>query len=100
MLSISVVNVNHLPSNSYEYIGRGSVLGNPYIIGKHGNREQVIALYKRLLWQQIKSLGPMGLEVMRLAACILPITLGCHCKPLPCHGDVVRAAIHWVRSQA
>ena len=99
MGSVSVVNIKSF-KGEYEYIGRGSVLGNPYIIGKHGDRAQVIESYRRLLWSQIKSLGPMGLEIARLAACCLPITLGCYCKPLACHGDVVAAAIRWVRTQA
>lgn len=34
---IIIVNKHH--SKSGEYIGRGSPLGNPFIIGTHGDRE-------------------------------------------------------------
>ena len=36
------------------YIGRPSLIGNPYRIGAHGTREQVIARYREWLWEQIK----------------------------------------------
>jgi len=98
MYNITVVNIKGLPKSSYHYIGRGTVLGNPYLIGKHGNRTEVISLYKQLLWSQIKAQGPMSKAIMSLAGSSQDIVLGCHCKPLACHGDVVKAAILWVRS--
>jgi len=42
------------------YVGRkmpgilGSVLGNPFRIGRDGTRFEVIAKYRRWLWEQIK----------------------------------------------
>jgi len=42
------------------YVGRkmpgipGSVLGNPFQIGRDGRRSQVIERYRRWLWEQIK----------------------------------------------
>jgi len=100
MKNIKVINIKGKAKGTYHYIGRGSVLGNPFVIGKDGNRTEVIASYKRLLWSQLQSLGPMGKAVMSFASSSLPITLGCHCAPLPCHGHVIKAAILWVRSQA
>lgn len=64
------------------YIGRPSPLGNPYIIGKDGNREEVIRKYERFVRN-----NPKLLEVIKS----LPANavLGCFCKPLPCHGDII-----------
>lgn len=55
--------------------------GNPFEIGKHGTREEVIAQYKKyvladpLLMSQIMTLDGK--------------VLGCWCAPKPCHGDVL-----------
>ena len=99
MNNITVINIKGMVKDSYTYIGRGSVLGNPYYVKQYG-REQSIAFYKKLLWSEICCLGPIGKEIMKLAASSNDLVLGCYCKPLPCHGDVVKAAILWVRSQA
>jgi len=42
------------------YVGRkmlgipGSLLGNPFRIGRDGTRSEVISKYRRWLWEQIK----------------------------------------------
>jgi len=62
------------------YIGRGSKWGNPYVIGKDGNRTEVIDRY---LKYAIRHFGDRDLEVLRGK------TLVCYCKPQACHGDVL-----------
>lgn len=45
------------------FIGRPSKWGNPYIIGKHGTREQVIAAYRQwLVLQPGWTVGPSGTD--------------------------------------
>lgn len=65
------------------YIGRGSPWGNPYIIGKDGNRVEVIAMYrvyaKRMLDSNADWLKPL----------VNAEGLVCYCKPEGCHGDVL-----------
>lgn len=39
------------------YIGRPSLLGNPFKIGQHGTREEVVQRYKAWLWRQIQLRG-------------------------------------------
>lgn len=63
------------------YIGRGSKWGNPFEIGKLGNREEVIKKYK--VW--ILSQPPLLNEIFKLKGKVL----GCWCKPKACHGDVL-----------
>lgn len=64
------------------YIGRPSIFGNPYTIGKDGTREEVINLYRYHLRTSLKILK---------ALFNLPkdAILGCYCKPKACHGDVL-----------
>ena len=66
------------------YIGRGSVFGNPFVLGRDGNREEVIDKY-------CKWLAEPGQEHILRAIYRLPhdAVLGCYCKPLACHGDVI-----------
>ena len=62
------------------YIGRGSKWGNPFIIGKDGNRDEVIAKYiayakRKFSWEELHTLKGKDLV--------------CYCAPLDCHGDVL-----------
>ena len=36
------------------YVGRPSPLGNPFVLGRDGNREEVIAEYRHWLWAQMQ----------------------------------------------
>lgn len=95
------VRVVNLRNASYDvYIGRAgrgqsSSWGNPFVIGQHGTRAQVIELFKQQLWQRIKS-GQISLEEL---AALDGKTLGCFCKPAACHGDVIAAAVEWAIKQ-
>ena len=59
------------------YIGRGSPWGNPYIIGQHGTRKEVIDMY------QVNVLPKLDLTLLRGKHLI------CFCKPFACHGDLL-----------
>lgn len=74
--------VVNLRKDKYDkYIGRGSIWGNPFIIGKHGNRKEVIRKYENYIRNDDYLLGHIG-ELEGLV-------LGCYCKPEACHGDVL-----------
>jgi hypothetical protein len=62
------------------YIGRGSPWGNPYVIGIHGSREEVIELYR------IHTLPQLDLTQLKGKHLV------CFCKPAACHGDLLLAA--------
>jgi hypothetical protein len=67
------------------YIGRGSMFGNPYVMGKDGDREEVIKLYEEYFYKRIAED-----EEFKRAVCQLKgKTLGCFCKPKSCHGDII-----------
>lgn len=63
------------------YIGRGSIWGNPYVIGKDGTRAEVLFQYKAYL----ESIPELLSQVYNLRGKVL----GCYCAPLPCHGDIL-----------
>lgn len=64
-------------------IGRGSVWGNPFIVGADGERERVIAKFRQYaLWRLERE--PNWLEPLRGK------DLACYCAPKPCHGNVIK----------
>jgi alkylated DNA repair dioxygenase AlkB len=81
------------------YIGRPSLLGNPYSVREYG-RQEAISLYRRWLWDRILEQGVVYAELKRLAELAKrgDLTLICWCAPEPCHGEVVRKAIEWLNS--
>lgn len=66
------------------FIGRPSKFGNPFRIGKDGTRAEVISKYRSRFYNMILD-SNFRQSVNELKG----KTLGCFCKPLPCHGDVI-----------
>ncbi len=87
--------VNKYKSEYDVYIGRGSTWGNPFVIGKDGDREEVIRKYREHLWHQIQSGAITKEQLLALNG----KRLGCFCKPKPCHGDIIAAAVKWLLTQ-
>lgn len=75
----SVVNIQQ---DDYDiFIGRGGQWGNPFIMGVDGTREEVIEKYRQWIMTQPQLLTQLPtLKGKRL---------GCYCKPLACHGDIL-----------
>lgn len=74
--------VVHCKRSKYDiYIGRGSKWGNPFVIGKDGNRKEVIEKYEQYIMKRPDLLN----DLHELKGKVL----GCWCAPLPCHGDVL-----------
>ena len=63
------------------YIGRPSKWGNPFVIGRDGTRDEVIARYEAWLLEQP--------ELVDALPELAGKTLGCWCAPRACHGDVL-----------
>lgn len=76
---IPITTVVNLKDNEYDVlIGRPSKWGNPFIIGAHGSRFDVIKKYQQWFFTQPKLLADLWeLKGKRL---------GCHCAPALCHG--------------
>jgi hypothetical protein len=76
-------------------IGRPSILGNPFIIGRDGDRDSVISQYRDWLGRKLAEDDPVVMsELRRIAlAAAGEVRLFCWCAPLACHGDVIKAVV-------
>lgn len=92
---MSVVNVGLQPYDVY--IGRAhrrhgdgktSIWANQYIIGKDGDRSEVLQKYS--VWLDFVVVAyPDKYKIVDF----LGVRAGCFCKPLGCHGDVIGAKL-------
>jgi hypothetical protein len=74
--------VVHCRREPYDvFVGRPSAWASPFFIGRDGTRQEVIEKFRRWFIRQPSALR----EVARLRG----LVLGCDCKPLPCHGDII-----------
>ena len=74
---------NNLPSHCV-LVDRTTIFGNPYPIGRYGNRDDVIVRYRRYFYNRIKD-TLFREDVESLSG----KTLLCWCHPLPCHADII-----------
>jgi len=76
--------VVHCKKEKYDvYIGRPSKWENPFVIGKDGNRKQVLEKYHNYLLNNTTIMN----SIHELEGKVL----GCWCKPNDCHGDILAA---------
>ena len=73
------------------YVGRGSKWGNPFRIGRDGDRATVITKYERWLADQDHLLR--ALDELRGR------DLVCFCAPLAWHGDLLRRLANATREE-
>lgn len=79
--------VTHVKTKTHNvYIGRPSKWGNPFVIGRDGNRNDVIRKYREWIIQRP--------ELMEALPELKDKILGCFCHPEPCHGDVLVELVH------
>jgi Domain of unknown function (DUF4326) len=74
-----------------EYVGRPSTLGNPFEIGRDGDRKNVIKKCLRWLRKQYGERGAVYRELRRLAELARrgELVLLCYCDPLACHATLI-----------
>lgn len=84
------------------YIGRPSLLGNPFVMKNEADREKVIAQYRIWLWQKVKERDKIFAELVRVKKLAEQgdVYLVCWCRsksnPKACHGDVIASCIEWM----
>ena len=88
---ITLVNINKNKGMPYDvYIGRSSYTknfwGNDFVIGINGNRATVIEKFERKLLFRIAVSKEVTYDHF---LGLRGKTLGCHCVPKRCHGDVI-----------
>jgi hypothetical protein len=84
-----------LPGQTGVYIGRGSIWGNPFVIGRDGDRNAVCDKHTDHLWKQIRD-GEITLQQL---ADLDGKNLICFCAPCRCHGDTLVKAAAWAKAQ-
>lgn len=91
---IYIVNKHtHRATNNDIYIGRGSVLGNPFKIGSSNDRGTVIAKYKDYILREIAEANEKIIDEfsrIKEVARYNDVNLICFCAPKACHGDVIK----------
>ena len=81
------------------YVGRPSILGNPFPMRGEEDRDYVVAQYRQWLDAQRRTNSAAWQEVERLAALSAEgksLALQCYCAPRKCHADVIRSAIKYI----
>lgn len=75
--------VRHIRDGVHDvYIGRPSKWGNPFVIGKDGDRDEVCEKYREYILSR-----PHMVEAAKSE--LKGMTLGCFCAPKRCHGDIL-----------
>lgn len=87
------------------YIGRGSILGNPYtsIQGREtlaqfvvGSRDESIESFKKYLFECIEKKEEKVCNLLNQIYSMAireEVFLSCYCSPKPCHGDIIKQLI-------
>jgi uncharacterized protein DUF4326 len=90
--SIKVINRKRdgIPDGA-AYVGRPTILGNPFKIGEDGTREEVIAKYETYFRERISKDERFRVAVEKLRGREI---LVCWCAPKPCHADVIARYLH------
>lgn len=76
-----ILNKKHARTEDAVCIGRPSIWGNPFVIGRDGSRADVVAKYETWLTAQPQLVARLPTLQGR--------NLICWCAPLACHGDVL-----------
>lgn len=111
---VTVANIKTTPEVTkepgYVYIGRSkggqpeNILGNPFTMIPEGTRAQFVVSsrqesvdrYRDYMEEQLKTNPAYKAKMEELAGRVAAgehLYLGCFCKPLPCHGDILKEKI-------
>jgi len=77
------------------YIGRPSILGNPFSVSKYGRDGCINKCHDRLLIS-ISEQDAIFDYLVKLSK-MEDLILICWCKPLSCHGDVIKKEIENIK---
>ena len=102
-LTVIIVNRKTYQGKDAHYVGRPTILGNPFSAKQHGGRDNAIAKYKAWLNLQWSTGNqPVIDELMYLARKLNKdnkIVLMCWCAPKACHASVIGVALRNIIKQ-
>lgn len=102
---INVVNVkNHLPTSNDFYIGRGSILGNPFshipgtsakefVSSRNDAIEKYIDYIEEKIYERDEQIISELQKILDIAK-YNDVNLVCFCMPKRCHGTVIKKLIN------
>jgi RNA recognition motif-containing protein len=83
LISERKTRVVHCKKSNYDvYIGRPSIWGNPFVIGRDGDKADRIRKYRAWIMSQPELIDRAKKELRGR-------TIACWCKPEACHGDIL-----------
>lgn len=89
---VDTVVVNMRTTTNYDVaIDRTSPFGNPYHLGKDGDRQVVLQKYREYFLRRVEADPEFRRRVMQLRG----KKLGCWCAPLLCHGMII---VEWLEA--
>lgn len=90
---VDTVVVNMRTTTNYDVaIDRTSSFGNPFHLGKDGDRQVVLQKYREYFYKRCEADPEFRRRVMQLRG----KRLGCWCAPMPCHGMII---VEYIESQ-
>ena len=81
-VAMNVYNKYRNPPADAVYIGRGSPFGNPFVIGKDGDRDEVCDKFERFIMRK-------PVLIARIKRVLRGKDLICFCAPKRCHGETL-----------
>ncbi len=88
--TISVGNRHH--GDKGIYVGRPTILGNPFILERESDRNAILQQYDTYLMKELENKeGAIYTEIHRIADMLYEqnIKLICSCSPKACHADII-----------
>ena len=76
-----------------QYIGRGSPLGNPFVMRGEADRNKVCEQYDAWFNERVKADDQIVMNELRRLYRIAKrgdLVLGCFCSPKRCHGETIK----------
>ena len=76
-----------------QYIGRGSPLGNPFVMKSEADRDRVCDQYAVWFEERVKAGDARVMNELRRLYKIAKrggLVLGCYCAPKRCHGETIK----------
>lgn len=90
--------MDQYPKEQVVYIGRPSPLGNSHVMTRIYTRFMALKDYRYDLASALSSAAPNPIKselirIKELEAEYGIVYLECWCKPLPCHGDIIKQVL-------
>jgi hypothetical protein len=87
--------VNRVVDDRGIYVGRPSIFGNPFEIGKDGTRTEVIEKYEAYFIRRLEVDIVFKNEFLKLVdqARSGELVLACWCHPQRCHAEIIKKYI-------